>query len=60
MFIGREPVALLVVAPAIRQDEVVRQIHRVPGSSHKVIDMRCLANDPAIALEAPTVLKIES
>jgi len=24
-----------------------------------VIDMRCLVNDPAIAVEAPAVLKIE-
>jgi len=59
MFAGREPVALLAVAPAIRQHEVVRQIHRVSGPSHEVIYMRRLPTAPAIAVEAPTALEIE-
>jgi len=42
MFTGREPVALLVVTAAIRQHEVVRQIHWVPSQSNKVIYMRCV------------------
>jgi hypothetical protein len=59
MFAGRKSVAFFAVAPPIRQHEVVRQIHRVSGPSDKVIYMRCLPNNPAIAVEAPPVLKIE-
>jgi hypothetical protein len=39
MFTGREPVALLVVAPAVGQFEAVRQVHRVSSPSDKVIDV---------------------
>jgi hypothetical protein len=37
----------------------VRQIHRVSGPRDKVIYMRSLANDSPVAVEAPTVLKVE-
>ena len=59
MFTGRKPVAFLDVALAIRQHEVVRQIHGVSSPSDKVIYMRCLPNNPAVAVETPTVLKAE-
>lgn len=59
MFTSREPVPLPAVAPAIRQHKVVRQIHGVSGPSDKVIYVRGVPNDPAIAVEAATVLKIE-
>jgi len=37
----------------------VRQIDRVSRPSDKVIDMRCVTKDLAVAVEAPTVLKFE-
>lgn len=59
MLAGREPVALLAITLAIRQHEVVRQIHWVSSPSDKVVYMSCVPHDPAIAVEAPTLLKIE-
>ena len=42
MLTGREPAVFLTVTLAVRQHEVVRQIHRVAGPSDKVVCMSCV------------------
>lgn len=58
MFVGRKPVAFLAVTLAVRQHEVVPDPPSIGPKRQS--DLRAPSPQrPAIAVEAPTVLKIE-
>lgn len=57
MLLGRQPVAFLVVAGSMREDEIVAQIARVPGPGNEVVDVAGAGNYPS-AVEAVSVLDL--
>jgi hypothetical protein len=54
----RHPIPLLVVAPAVRQDEVMAQINRVFDPRNEVIDMAAVTSNAIAAVEALAVLQV--
>jgi len=57
--IATPPVAFLAVASAIREHEVVAQVHRIPSPRDEVIDVGCLWRNRCVTVEAPAPLDIE-
>lgn len=54
----RHPIALLAVAPAICQHEIMPQVNRVLRPRDEMIDMAAITSNPLVAIEAPAVLQI--
>ena len=59
MIAGRKPVAFLAVALAIREHEVVAQVHRIPGPRDEVIDVGGRWRKRCVTVKAPAPLDIE-
>src|SRR3954462_15626018 len=53
---GRESIALLVVAPAIGDHEVMPQVHGMPRPRDEVIDLGCRRSQLSPTVKAPALL----
>jgi hypothetical protein len=59
VIVGWEPVALLAIAPAVGQHEVMAQVNRVTRPGDEMVDVRAGRREALVAVEAPAVLDID-